>query len=169
MTATTWIPILVSRIQTGLARSGSASRFSNNIDLNTLFEFRTGNYFVPNLSDAFRKSHGLIGLNTPEGAAAEATLRNPAATVDQKFDAAMEWATELKALSPHSGLNTIYNARFLRMREISLAYRVPRSFASKLGLSNLTLSVAGRNLFKWTAMTESTRSPTLRPGRSEAE
>jgi len=127
---------------------GLSFTFANNVDLNTLFEFRTGNYFVTNLSDAFRKSHSLIGLNTPEGAAAESALRNPATSVDEKFAAAMEWATELKALSPHSGLNTIYNAQFLRMREISLAYRVPRTFAGKLGLSNLTVSLAGRNLFK---------------------
>jgi hypothetical protein len=69
--------------------------------------------------------------------------------VDEKFDAAMEWATELKALSPHSGLNTIYNARFLSMREISLSYRVPSAFAGKIGLSNLMFSIAGRNLLKF--------------------
>jgi hypothetical protein len=127
---------------------GFSFTIMNNVDLNTLFEFRTGNYFVENLTDAFRKSHGLIGFNTPEGAAAETALLNPNTSVDEKFDAAMEWATDLKALSPHSGLNTIYNARFIRMRELSLAYRVPTSMASKLGLSNLTLSIAGRNLFK---------------------
>jgi hypothetical protein len=127
---------------------GMSFTFANNLDLNTLFEFRTGNYYVLNLTDAFRKANSVIGLNTPAAAAVEASLRNPAASVDEKFDAAMEWATELAALSPRSGLNSIYNAQFIRMREISLAYRVPRDFAGKLGLSNLTVSIAGRNLFK---------------------
>jgi hypothetical protein len=127
---------------------GFSFTIANNVDLNTLFEFRTGNYYVENLTDAFRKANSVIGLNTPEAAAVEATLRNPDAAVDAKFDAAMEWATELAALSPRSGLNTIYNAQFIRMREISLAYRVPTTFAEKIGLSNLTVSVAGRNLFK---------------------
>jgi len=122
----------------------------NRLDLNTLLEFRTGNYFVSNLTDAFRNSHGLIGLNTPGGAAAEATLANPASTEQERFDAAMDWATRLKGLAPHSGLNQIQNAKYLALREIGLTYRASRDFAQKLGLSNLSFTVAGRNLHKWT-------------------
>jgi hypothetical protein len=115
-----------------------------------MLEYRTGNYFVSNLTDAFRNSHGLIGLNTPEGAAAEATLANPASTEQERFDAAMQWATKLKGLAPHSGLNQIQDAKYLALREISLTYRAPSDFTSKLGLSNLSVTVAGRNLHKWT-------------------
>jgi len=124
--------------------------FMRNLDLNTLFEFRTGEYFVLNLTDAFRNAHYSIGQNTPKAAAVISTLNNPATSTDDKFDAAMEWANELKALSPLAGLNTIQDAKFLALREISLAYRAPTPFAQKLGLSNLTFALSGRNLLKFT-------------------
>ena len=129
---------------------GATITFMNNLDLNTLFEYKTGEFFITNLTDAFRKSNSLIGRNTPEAAAAEAAMENPNATVDEKFDAAMEWAEELKGLSPHSGLNTIYDGKFLAMREIGLTWRAPSSFAGQLGLSNLAFNLTGRNLLKFT-------------------
>ncbi|MGV3764303.1 SusC/RagA family TonB-linked outer membrane protein [Parapedobacter sp.] len=36
---------------------------------------------------------------------------------------------------------------YIKMRELSLGYRLPKSFAAKLGAENLQLSVFGRNLF----------------------
>jgi len=118
--------------------------------VNTLFEYKTGNFFVTNLTDAFRKSNSLIGRNTPEAAAAESAMENPNATVEEKFDAAMEWATELKGLSPHSGLNTIENAKFLAMREVGLTWRAPGNMAGKFGLTNLAFNLSARNLLKFT-------------------
>lgn len=41
----------------------------------------------------------------------------------------------------------IFDNSFIKMREISLAYRVPSKVTSKLGLNNLRVSVIGRNLF----------------------
>lgn len=124
-----------------------------NFQINTVFEFKTGNYSVTNLTDAFRQSNPSIGRNIKQAAEVESTLLNPATSVDARFDAAMEWATELKALAPLSGLNTIENARFVRWRELSLAYRVPASFTDRFGLDNLTISLTGRNLFKWDGYT----------------
>ncbi len=129
---------------------GTTITMWNNLDLNTLFEFKTGNFYVTNLTDAFRKSNSLIGRNTPEAAEVESALLNPSTSTDAKFDAAMKWATELKALSPHSGLNTIYDAKFLSMREIGLTWRAPADMAGKLGMSNLAFNLAGRNLLKFT-------------------
>jgi hypothetical protein len=124
-----------------------------NLDVNTLFEFKTGNYGITNLTDAFRKSNALIGRNTLEAAQAESAIENPNASEQEKFDAAMLWATELKGLNPHAGLNTIEDGKFLVLRELSLTWRVPMDVASKLGMSNLSLSLAGRNLHKWTPYT----------------
>ena len=124
-----------------------------NLDVNTLFEFKTGDYGITNLTDAFRKSNPLIGRNTLESATAEAAIENPSATEQEKFDAAMLWATELKGLNPHAGLNTIEDGKFLMLREISMTWRVPADITSKLGMSNLSLSLAGRNLKKWTPYT----------------
>ena len=120
-----------------------------------MFEYKTGNYSVTNLTDAFRQANPSIGRNIKQSAEVESTLLNPATQtdVDARFDAAMQWATQLKALAPFSGLNTIENARFIRFRELSFAYRVPASFASRLGLENLTISLTGRNLVKWDGYT----------------
>ncbi len=126
-----------------------------NFDLNSLFEFKTGNYSITNLTDAFRKSNALIGRNTPEAAQVEATLENPATQSDEqaRFDAAMQWATELKALNPHAGLNTIEDGKFLVLRELSLTWRAPLDVASTVGLGNLSVTMAGRNMYKWTPYT----------------
>jgi hypothetical protein len=130
---------------------GTTVTLFRNLDINALFEFKTGNYTVENLTDGFRKANGGIGRNTPQAARVEATLLNPAtqANEQERFDAAMEWATWLRALNPWSGMNQIENARFIAFRELSFAYTTPRSFSSKLGLSNLVVAVSGRNLHKW--------------------
>jgi TonB-linked SusC/RagA family outer membrane protein len=132
---------------------GTTITLWENFDISSLFEFRTGNYYVTNLTDAFRKSNATIGRNTPEAAQAEATLADPSSSAEQRLGAAMEWATEFKALSPLSGLNTIYDAKFLRLREISLTWRAPASFSTKLGLDNLVFSLSGRNLLKFSNYT----------------
>ncbi len=110
---------------------------------------------MTNLTDAFRQSNPSIGRKIKQSAIVESTLLNPATQtdVDARFDAAMQWATELKALSPLSCLNTIENARFVRFRELSFAYRVPASFSSRFGLENFTISLTGRNLVKWDGYT----------------
>ncbi len=128
---------------------GGNFTFWQNLDLNALFEFKTGEFGITNLTDAFRNSNPLIGRNTRGGAETEATLLNPATTEQEKFDAAMKWATELKGLNPHAGLNTIENGEFLMLRELSLSWRAPSDASSRIGLDNLTVTLAGRNLVKW--------------------
>jgi len=76
-------------------------------------------------------------------------MLDPAASIDDKLQAAMDWATKWKALAPHSGLNTHYSADFLRLRELGLVWRAPPDIAGKLGFSNLVLALTARNLFKW--------------------
>ena len=44
----------------------------------------------------------------------------------------------------------VNDASFTKLREVSLSYTMPRSFAGALGTSNATISVAGRNLKTWT-------------------
>ncbi len=122
-----------------------------NLQINNLFEFKAGDYSVTNLTDAFRKSNPSIGRNVKAAAEVEATLLDPSTQSNEqaRFDAAMQWATELKALAPFSGLNTIENAKFIRWRELSVTYNMPSSFASKFGFDNMSLSFTGRNLVKW--------------------
>ncbi len=93
----------------------------------------------------------MIGRNTPEAAQVDATLRNPASTPEERLDAAILWARELRALSPMSGMNMVHPADYLRWRELSLTYRVPSAPIQQLGIGfdNLTLNVAARNVHLW--------------------
>ncbi len=122
----------------------------DNLSVNTLFEFRTGEFFVNNLTDAFRNSHPAIGRNTPRAAAMEATMLDPNTTTDQKIDAALQWATQNAALNPFMGLNTIKNAKFLRFRELGLTYTAPESWTAKFGFGSLAFNFSVRNLWLWT-------------------
>jgi hypothetical protein len=42
---------------------------------------------------------------------------------------------------------SVYDASFVKLREVSLAYTMPASFTRRLGLSGLTVSAVGRNLW----------------------
>jgi TonB-linked SusC/RagA family outer membrane protein len=46
----------------------------------------------------------------------------------------------------------IMDGSWIKMREISLSYNFTESFVQDLGLTNLSLSVSGRNLFLWSAV-----------------
>ncbi len=132
---------------------GGDITFLKNLTFSTLFEWKAGNFGVTNLTDAFRKANGGIGRNTPEAAAAEAEMLNPSSTPEQRFDAAMTWAYKLRALSPYSGLNTIYSGDFMRWREASLTWNAPQTMVSKIGIGvkGMSLGVTGRNLMLWTS------------------
>ena len=41
----------------------------------------------------------------------------------------------------------VYDASFVKLREVSLAYTLPRNTTRRLGISGLTLSAIGRNLW----------------------
>src|SRR5690606_19322853 len=43
------------------------------------------------------------------------------------------------------------NAEFAKLREISATYRLPDSWFGSLGVSNASISVAGRDLYTWQA------------------
>jgi TonB-dependent starch-binding outer membrane protein SusC len=118
--------------------------------LTTLFEYRFGNFHIHDLDGAFRRSHPLIGRNIRAAAEVESTLLNPASTADQRVAAAEKWVRELQALSPYDGLQEIHEADWLRLREMSLTYRLPLEMAERVGASNLSITAAGRNLALWT-------------------
>lgn len=122
----------------------------NNLRISSLFEFKAGNYFVHDLTTAFRRSHPLIGRNVRVAAEVEATMLNPASSPQDRLQAANVWTTQLKALSPLDGLNEIFAADFVRWRELSVTYTVPASVAEKIGARSLSLTAAGRNIALWT-------------------
>ena len=44
----------------------------------------------------------------------------------------------------------MFDADYIKLREVSLSYRVPSSFARKLNMENISLSVYSRNIMLWT-------------------
>ncbi len=120
--------------------------FLSNFSLSTSIEYKVGNYMVQDLTGAFRQANSTIGRNTPEAARVESTLLNPASTAEQRLDAALEWASDIRALAPMSGMNQIWSADFLRWRELSLSYRLPSDLTDRLNIGSATVTAGGRNL-----------------------
>lgn len=137
---------------------GGSVRFMRSFTLSTLFEYKAGNYYVNNLTGAFRQANGSIGRNTPQSAGVDLNYitggtdgsGNPLNDPNVRMEALEEWLYETLALSPFSGLNTIKQADFVRWRELSLTYNVPRELAARVNARSLTFTVAGRNLALWT-------------------
>ena len=128
---------------------GATVTFRRNLQVNALFEYKGGNYTITNLTDAFRKSHPLIGRNVRGAAEVEATLLDPASSAQDRLAAAMEWAETYKALSPYDGLNQNEKGDFIRWRELGVTYTAPASFGARLGVENLAFTLTARNLVLW--------------------
>lgn len=128
---------------------GGTVTFLQHWKLQTLFEYRAGNYTITDLTDAFRTAHPSIGRNVMRSSKVEAALENPSSTADQRLTAAKQWLG-LVALSPYDGVNQNGNGDFLRWRELSLTYDATGSLASKLGARDMSITLAARNLMLWT-------------------
>ena len=132
---------------------GMSATILRNFELSSVFEYKTGNYTITNLTYAFRNANASIGRNSQRAADVESTVLNPASTPEQRVAAAKEWLS-LRALTPYDGLNQNENGKFLRWRELSLTYNVPAEWASrKLGLRYASLTASVRNLALWTGYT----------------
>lgn len=124
--------------------------FLKSFRLNSLFEYKTGNFTVHNLTDAFRRAHPTIGRNIRKSSEVEVILLNPASTPEQRVAAAQKWAKEVMALAPYDGLNEMEKGDFIRWRELSLTYDLPSEFVTWFGVRSGSVSVAGRNIALWT-------------------
>ena len=47
------------------------------------------------------------------------------------------------------GQTNLFDADYIKLREISISYRAPRSFTEKIGIENLNLSIYSRNIMLW--------------------
>jgi TonB-dependent starch-binding outer membrane protein SusC len=136
---------------------GSSVSFKN-LRLSTLFEYSAGNFYINNLTDAFRNRSAGIGKNTPAAARVERDYITGGVDADYipqnngevRLKAAEEWIHELTDLDPFPGLNAIQRADFLRLREVSLTYNVPSDLLNRFNLRRLSFTLSGRNLALWT-------------------
>ncbi|MCI0436421.1 MAG: TonB-dependent receptor [Gemmatimonadetes bacterium] len=128
---------------------GFNAGFLGNFELNSLFEFKAGDFVSHDLSGEFRRTHAGIGRNTPNCVGLLSVMRNPSSTPDSRLDSAVEWARECEGLAPLDGLNSIDPADFIRWRELTVTYRVPTSFVDRFGLASAQVSIGARNLALW--------------------
>lgn len=132
--------------------------FLQNFELSTLFEYKTGNFYINNLTDAFRQANASIGRNLPTSARVERDYitggvdgeGTPQNDGQVRLEALQSWLNENLALAPFAGLNTIKQADFIRWRELSLTYTVPTELVERFGGRRLSFTFAGRNLALWT-------------------
>lgn len=129
---------------------GGSLTWRRNWRFSTNFEYRTGNYTISNLTQAFRTGSPTNGGNTERRATVEAIMQNPASTAAQRLAAAKEFWADIHALSPFDGLNQQMPGDFIRWRELSATYTAPASWAQKLGGSELSITLAARNFMLWT-------------------
>lgn len=123
-----------------------------------LFEYKYGNYYVNNLGEAFRSANPAIGRNTPETAEVDRDFAtggvdgsfNPQNDPEVRLDALKKWVNNYLGLAPFQGLNWVQKADFLRLRELSLTYRVPSEKLEQYGIRKLSVTASGRNLALWT-------------------
>lgn len=135
---------------------GTTVRYRN-FRLNTLFEFSAGNFYVNNLTEAFRHTSAGIGRNTPIAARVNRDYITggvdvnfiPQNSGEVRLEAAEVWINELLSLDPFAGLNKIQPADFIRWRELSVSYSVPSSVLSKYSVRDLRFTLSGRNLNLW--------------------
>ncbi len=128
---------------------GGSVSFQRNWRINTLFEFKGGNYTYWCLICGFRNASPR-GNNSAAAARVQSTLLNPASTPEQRLAAAKEWINDLASLTPYQGLNEVSDGDFVRLRELSLTYTAPRWLADRLRARELAISLTGRNLALWT-------------------
>ncbi len=117
-----------------------------NFDLSVFFTYSLGNYLY-NLNKVFGERGGTLG----------ATNRSLWKTQLERWTTPGQ-ITDLPRLTS-ANYNIYQNSRyvedgsFLRLRQLSLGYTLPKSIANRLRLSQLRLSVVATNLFLWTRYT----------------
>jgi TonB-dependent starch-binding outer membrane protein SusC len=116
---------------TDLTFSPSLGLFDNKIVLRGLLNYKGGQKLYNN-TGAWRNGNS----NTEELNDPNASLEGQARAVASKF----------------YGTNAGYieDASFWRLREVSLTFNSPQSFASKFGFSRISLTLSGQNLGLWT-------------------
>ena len=119
---------------TDIAINGKLGLFGNRIVVKGLLNFRGGHKLYNN-TGAWRNGNS----NTRELNDPKASLADQARAIASKF----------------YGTNAGYieDASFWRLREVSITYNVPKTWARMFGVNNLSLTVAGQNLALWTKYT----------------
>jgi len=152
------------------------------LSLSVLFDTRQGGKMYSHTQTVGRE--GGIIIETLEGRADGYDLTKPGNGVigegvvlgaDGKFSpntvklSAREWHTTY-TLGRRLVEGVMYDASFIKLREVQLSYTIPNKLIAKSGVRDITLSLVGRNLMLWSEVphvdpeTASTSGGTIIPG-----
>jgi hypothetical protein len=91
------------------------------------------------------REEGFIG----EGVLEDGTVNTIMLRARNNEDTATPGASSIQSYYQqvsHIAEEFIYDASFVKLREVSFSYRLPKSFINKLGITNATVAVVARNL-----------------------
>jgi hypothetical protein len=63
--------------------------------------------------------------------------------------------------APHSWENIILPKDFLKLRDVTLSYRLPSTWSGKIRAQNIIVSAIGRNFLLWTPQKNTTIDPEI--------
>lgn len=98
-------------------------------------------------------SQGMMKWNSLKGVASDEMGRRNM-TTEVGYWTPENKSNEFRSLKKQSnkhGYGYNEDASFTRLKDVTLSYTFPQSWIAKLGMSNLTVYVSGRNLYTWTS------------------
>jgi hypothetical protein len=119
-----------------------------NASFSFLVDVRRGGVIMSNTTSALRSSGTAIETANRTPFVQKGVIRNPDGTTrvnDVPVSSVQAyWGNLDSSLSPE---NNIFDGSFTKLREIQFSYRLPGSWAARMGARDATWSVEGRNLW----------------------
>lgn len=119
------------------------------IVLDAFFQFSFGQWAFPNTDYYFTRTPDFL-MNMSEEV--EDRWRNPGDITH--YPRAMEAGTDFAETANYRvqlGTQSIYNASYIRLKNVSLSYNLPDRLIQQLGMSNVRIFASAINLATWTA------------------
>jgi len=115
----------------------------------------TFGFFFDHQGGHFRHDHTLRWMMDPRRTVSETRAQDHGVTpghVSMRCRDAAEGSLDARVCARNSTLTQgefVVPADFWRLREVTFAYRVPQALPQQIGISSATVTLAGRNLWRW--------------------
>jgi TonB-dependent starch-binding outer membrane protein SusC len=130
---------------------GSAVTIRRNISLNILFDYQAGHFTHDHtarfLIDPRRYLEEDVIDDNGQLVATAGHIYLPARDLTQEDDPVLYQLVNTNSTLAQGDF--VVPADFLKLREISIAYRIPRGFVRGFGISSATVNFSARNIWRW--------------------
>jgi TonB-dependent starch-binding outer membrane protein SusC len=119
------------------------------LTLDTFFNFSFGQWAFPSTDYYFTRTPDFLASMSTESLD---RWRNPGDVT--YYPRAIQGGNDYPETENYRttlGTQAIYNASYIRLKNVTLSYDLPERFVSQLGLSNVSIFASGVNLLTWTA------------------